>query len=304
MITFSFESMFNLLTILLAIVGVLVGTVIIIYILFVVIVSGIIWPYFYLSSGCSTILASARLENMRLLKFFHTTGADVNFKDHHGWTAIHWACSYNSINLIEFLLRKGADVSVENKNGQTPFSLLRSGRYGYGRCKNAMIKEFSRLSFENVPISIKDANLIQVSSKNHRRFRRYLTELKVLENTKFYKNYTYYSMLKMSNNMRKLAHLTENNLFVTAFLEGLIYPCYKKNLLSVLEEAVALRRKFETAYLNVNSAFGNALPEVVLREIADNVTFEDLSEQQVNKLQIFTGYLHIVFTPSSWNLMV
>jgi len=47
------------------------------------------------------------------------TGADVNLRDHEGNTAIHHAASRGDLEMIEYLVSKGADVKAVNREGQT-----------------------------------------------------------------------------------------------------------------------------------------------------------------------------------------
>ena len=46
-------------------------------------------------------------------------GADVNARDHEGNTAIHHAASRGDIEMIQYLVSKGADVKAVNREGQT-----------------------------------------------------------------------------------------------------------------------------------------------------------------------------------------
>ena len=46
-------------------------------------------------------------------------GADVNTRDHNGYSALHHAASRGDNELIQFLVERGADVMVVSRNGQT-----------------------------------------------------------------------------------------------------------------------------------------------------------------------------------------
>ena len=46
-------------------------------------------------------------------------GADVNARDHEGNTAVHHAASRGDLEMIRYLVTKGADVTVVNREGQT-----------------------------------------------------------------------------------------------------------------------------------------------------------------------------------------
>ena len=50
-------------------------------------------------------------------------GADVNARDHHGYTPLHHAASRGDNALIHYLVSKGADVTVVSRSGQTTVDL-------------------------------------------------------------------------------------------------------------------------------------------------------------------------------------
>lgn len=61
------------------------------------------------------------LETVRLLV---ENGADVNRGDVSGWTPLHEACSKGDLELVKYLVSKGADKSLRNKDGATPFAVI------------------------------------------------------------------------------------------------------------------------------------------------------------------------------------
>jgi ankyrin repeat protein len=56
-------------------------------------------------------------------------GADVSLQEHDGDTALHAAASTGNLNILRMLLAKGADPNVKNKLGGTP--LMWAAVYGY-----------------------------------------------------------------------------------------------------------------------------------------------------------------------------
>ncbi|KAK3238563.1 hypothetical protein CYMTET_51433 [Cymbomonas tetramitiformis] len=57
---------------------------------------------------------------LRVAKYLHARGADVNVCTHLGWRPIHFAAMHARKDILLFLLEKGADVNVANKHGCTP----------------------------------------------------------------------------------------------------------------------------------------------------------------------------------------
>jgi ankyrin repeat protein len=50
-------------------------------------------------------------------------GADLNFRNYYGWTALHYAAIQNDPNMIQLLIRSGCDINARNKRGRTPLHL-------------------------------------------------------------------------------------------------------------------------------------------------------------------------------------
>jgi ankyrin repeat protein len=46
-------------------------------------------------------------------------GADVNARDHNGYTPVHHAAARGDVALIKYLVSKGADVTAIGRTGQT-----------------------------------------------------------------------------------------------------------------------------------------------------------------------------------------
>jgi ankyrin repeat protein len=58
-------------------------------------------------------------------------GADVNVKDAWGYTPLHYAAVHGENELVEYLVAKGADVTVASRLGQSPVDLARGGQGGF-----------------------------------------------------------------------------------------------------------------------------------------------------------------------------
>ncbi len=52
------------------------------------------------------------------------SGIDVNAQDATGNTALHYAIFYNDNNLVELLLKYGADISIKNHQGKSSFHIV------------------------------------------------------------------------------------------------------------------------------------------------------------------------------------
>jgi ankyrin repeat protein len=58
-------------------------------------------------------------------------GADVNLKDAWGYTPLHYAAVRGGNDLIEYLVEKGADVTIPSRLGQSPVDMARGGQGGF-----------------------------------------------------------------------------------------------------------------------------------------------------------------------------
>lgn len=227
------------------------------------------------SDTCVIMLAD---DNAEVLDFLVSNGADLHFKCKDGFTVLHDACHLNMNLKINFLLRMGVDISAQDLSGRTPFSWLQPEMENYDQCVITMLKAFSRLAFENVPIIKYDMDLIEANNKFREHFQKCLEELAKMSSTQFHgPKYSYYSLLCARMGMKKLSNLMKNPELVQKVEENLPkFPYYEDHLREILDEVIQIRDRFETVYLRLNSVFRDFFPDVVLRNLANNIEVEDL----------------------------
>ena len=56
-----------------------------------------------------------------MAKFLIDAGADINFQNNDGSTALHTAAFFCRPEIVKMLLDKGADKTIKNKYGATPY---------------------------------------------------------------------------------------------------------------------------------------------------------------------------------------
>ncbi|CAG5133055.1 unnamed protein product [Candidula unifasciata] len=67
---------------------------------------------------------AACVGDLTLLTKLELQGVDLNSKNSmNGWTALHWACKRNHVAVVKYLLDRGADRNIKNKDGHTPAQL-------------------------------------------------------------------------------------------------------------------------------------------------------------------------------------
>lgn len=136
-----------------------------------------------------------------------------------------------------------------------------------------MLKEFSKLTFGNFQVLENDKKLIN----NFPVFQSYTKELNQMSSIKFYASNSYYSVLKMSTNVNKLARLTINDKFVEQFNENLNkFVYYREDLQGIIDVAIKVKGDLLIVESRLRNIFDNFLPQVVIRVLADNLKLDDL----------------------------
>lgn len=234
--------------------------------------------------GQSPLFLAACKNNLYTVDFLLSKGADVNTKTSYGETALHIACEYKNLKMIELLVRNGAQISPgDSRRGFTPFSLLGLQKYKESNdlCVDFMVQEIAKLKFfEDIYVSEKDMNLIKVHPEIEKLYQSCREELSLLSSIKFYTCYSYSFVLNRSKtNVKKLANLTKNREFVQKFETNLIlFPQYQNELRRIFHEAIQFRDRLLIVYSRLQSVFESIFPDVIINKLADSFTAEDLSQ--------------------------
>lgn len=201
-------------------------------------------------------------------------GADIYAKDAFGESVLNLAFDVCDEKMISLFIRRGA----RDERGRTPFSTLDRRHRNYNKCILAMIKEFCKLSFESVPIPEADMKLIKRRPTLKKYIDKCKEELARMAKTKFYGNYSYYFVLKVSeNNLSRLARLTQYRRFVETFEENVDdFVIYSDYLRRTMKEAVPVLEELKIVEARLKFIFGDLLPYLVIREVANSLTPYDL----------------------------
>lgn len=235
----------------------------------------------FLTEGFNPLILAVHKGNEELVELLISNKADINAKNDIYYTALHEACRCKHENMIELLLRMGANVSAEDKSGQTPISLLQ-----IRECKASdvpsivvMVKEIAKKEFfRDTQVGREDLELIRRAHPVvFQLYLTYVSELDDMSGIKFYTFYTYTRVLEMSKNINTLANLVKNVRFVKEFKKHLFkFSHYESDLLRIFDEAVRIRNRLMIVDSRLKSAFGDHLPNLVLRKLAKNLEVEDL----------------------------
>ena len=72
------------------------------------------------TSGLTALNQCVLDGNLESVEMLLELGACINKRDQYGWTPLHYAASEGYLHICRFLLREGANVRVENKEGKYP----------------------------------------------------------------------------------------------------------------------------------------------------------------------------------------
>lgn len=212
-------------------------------------------------------------------------------------TPLHVACMSHKDEIISLLMQKGANFSIRDSTGWTPISYLHPKNKNYDTCVDVMVKGMIKSRTRNYFVStrvIARLTILNVHPKIREHFEKCKSELLQMANDKFHGNHSYYSILNMTKNLNKLAHLVRNKQFVINFVNGLHrYPVYKKNNLKILKDAIQLRDRSKIVDSRLIATLGDLFPHVVLDELAKNLTVEDLPLAPRKSMNIRYGVLHV-----------
>ncbi len=74
------------------------------------------------SKGNTLLLIAAQNSNRKMVELLVARGAAINHQNAQGNTALHFAMSFDREGLIaEYLIQSGADDTIENVDGLTPY---------------------------------------------------------------------------------------------------------------------------------------------------------------------------------------
>ncbi|MFD1887853.1 ankyrin repeat domain-containing protein [Paenibacillus wenxiniae] len=97
-------------------------------------------PNLFDPSGWGLLRCAVEYENKELIDLLLASGADMNYPSYGGWTALHQAVDLSidgtiqsggfpgdePVDMIAYLLDRGADMHVKDSKGESPFDLALS----------------------------------------------------------------------------------------------------------------------------------------------------------------------------------
>ena len=76
--------------------------------------------------GITALHRCASYNHPEILGLLIDAGADLNIQGNDGWTALHWCAMYNRPEILRMLLDAGADKTIPTNNGKLPYELAKT----------------------------------------------------------------------------------------------------------------------------------------------------------------------------------
>lgn len=194
-------------------------------------------------------------------------GAQVNEVSPSGDSAMHYAVQVKKgMHVIFLLLEKDVDLNIVNNNNQTPLMLSPDWWLLF------LFKKLSKSCYDkNIPACPENIEFLR-SINQLDRFEGYMKELKKMKHHVVYKGITLLGILyNMPEKSKKLTYLTKNENFVAKYWTSWnreLYKNYSDDLDKVFRSAVQRRDVLQMEEKKLQSIFKGTLPELVIDKIA------------------------------------
>lgn len=76
------------------------------------------------------------------------TGGNINIQDKFGWTMLMYACKYNEIEMVRFLIDKGADVNIKDHKGFSIMEYIKTSKQDVRRNESGALAKKLGLTIE------------------------------------------------------------------------------------------------------------------------------------------------------------
>ena len=76
-------------------------------------------------TGDTLLIRASKMNNIHIVEFLLEKGCNINIQNRELNTALHYAFMYNRAELINILISHGADVNIINKKGFTPWECMK-----------------------------------------------------------------------------------------------------------------------------------------------------------------------------------
>lgn len=233
------------------------------------------------SGGDSAVHLASRLRKTASgLHFLIKKGAQLNSKNKLGYSPLHIACLYGNHEGVTLLIKNGASICAIDSEGKTPFAIMKPEapeRRHLTSIQYILHEIAAQFFIDPFFVNQQDINLIKRSELYKSKFENLVSDLVKMREIKFFQQYSYISVLKMSKNMKKLSNLCRNEEFIKKFkLRIGEISFYQQSLNDILDEALQLKEELVVVESRVKCIFSKYLPALIIRKISNNLCAADL----------------------------
>lgn len=221
--------------------------------------------------GMNNIFLASVNGNESLIKMFLKNGLQINERFWKGKTALHEVCYPYWDYEVRILFKYGADLNIMNDDGNTPLMIIAAHvLHDETRIKEALAKELAKLKFDGKFICSENLKWLQEHINFRKNVDDCLEELQRMKDTKFYNNYTLYSIIKLKKYLKKLTFLAKNEDFVLAFESS--KKCnlsihYQEDLDEIFNDALERKNILQADEKKMYLIFKELLPELVISKV-------------------------------------
>lgn len=123
--------------------------------------------YFEMHSSEKLLLNYAKIGDTKNVKMLVKDGANINYQDNNGKTALILASEHNQLEVAKFLLYNGATKDLSDENGNT--ALILASKNGHDKTANMLISNYVNIYAKNIygedalKVAIKNGHVNMVS---------------------------------------------------------------------------------------------------------------------------------------------
>lgn len=201
------------------------------------------------------------------MNFFLKHGANVNRRTNAGLTPLHRACMNRHELLIQILLENGADIDIQDGDGDTPLLKMRLNQNNLGPMVR-LTRYIAYTRFKNKKESVNkkrkngddECQIIDVDNDDYDKnvaaierrpilwthYKSCYWELMKMKKCVICHYFTFFDMLDWPNNReRMVALMRKSQFFVKAFEKTnckLLFPCYNPDIQYILKQIIPQRK--------------------------------------------------------------
>ena len=212
-----------------------------------------------------------------LVEYLLRKGANVNDRGSYDETPIYTACKYESLEKLRLLLEYGADIDMVDEMYLTPFYWITYKNLSAGQI---LMRHMARLMTQNGRVHSKDLEEILETPELYDYYTQCTTEVEKMDQEKFFNKFSFFDLLLISHT--KLVKLVRNRFFVSAFrskIDDMNFIIYGPDLQAKMDKAEEKYQTLLEIQDRLQDIFVQHLPITVIEQLSKHLELEDLPKE-------------------------